>query len=426
MNNLLNRTLFILLFSSIVIIGFTSGLQFLWIKTKIENRVDNVLLKEKSVVVDELIAEGFSEERSYSTNRANIKIKPTTKSILNDAIVNTTNTENSEVVNYRVLTTYLTVNSQVYQLEIKKEVEETNTFIGGLYFSFSLTLILVIVMFILIKYFLLKNTWLPFFKTLEVLKSSDLQNNLTTFSSDVRIKEFKDLNNELTLLAQKVYDEFQSQKKFIENLNHELMTPLAIIRAKLELIIQSENLKENDLKLVSDIFIAIDRLTKLNKSLILISKIENHQFEEVEEVSFTDCIAEVLNSFEDQIRVQQIKIRKEIKADIVVKANEMLIFVLLSNLIKNAIFHNLESGGEIIIKIKKDQLIIANTGKKNKLYNNVFERFITASKTEKSIGLGLSIVKHICELYKIKIVYTQLEGKHYFELTVKSTDLVQN
>lgn len=426
MNNLLNRTLFVLIFSSLTIVGFTSALQFFWIKYKIENRVDKRLLKEKAYIKEQIKDLQPSTGFSYNTHRASVKFLENSKSITKDTIYNGIVIEDNEKVNYRILNTFVTVGSQEYKVEIRKEIEETNTFIESLYFTYLITLVLVILMFILFKYFLLKNTWLPFFKTLNVLKNSDLQNNLVVFSSQVKIKEFRDLNIELTLLAQKIYDEFQSQKKFIENLNHELMTPLAIIRAKLELIVQSENLKENDLKLVSDIFISIDRLTKLNKSLILISKIENNQFEEMEEVSVIKCINEVLDSFEDQIRVQEIKLRTEMEADIILEVNEMLIFVLLSNLIKNSIFHNLEIGGVVEISVKDNEVIIANTGKDHNLKNDIFERFQTAKKSENSIGLGLSIVKRICELYGFSIRYTQESEKHYMVLKVNTTDLLQN
>lgn len=426
MNNLLNRTLFILLFSALVIVGLSSVLQFFWIKNKIESRVDKTLIKEKSLIKEQLKDIQPSEGFSYNTNRASVKIIENSHFVSDDSIFNGQFLVDDELLNYRVLQTVVTIDNQNYKIEIRKETEETNTFIDSLYFTYVLTLLFVVLLFVLFKYFLLKNTWLPFFKTLKTLKYSDLQNQLVTFSSDVKIQEFSDLNNELTILAAKIYEEYQSQKKFIENLNHELMTPLAVIRAKLELIIQSENLKKNDLKLVSDIFITIDRLTKLNKSLILISKIENNQFEEVEDVSFLSSINEVLNSFEDQIRSKTIRLRKDVASDKVITANEMLIFVLLSNLIKNAIFHNLDSNGTIEISLDEKSLCISNSGKINKSKSNIFDRFVTGRKSENSIGLGLSIVERICSLYNIKINYIHINETHSFKLDFNSTESLQN
>jgi signal transduction histidine kinase len=416
MNNLLNRTLFTLLFSAITIVGLSSVLQFFWIKAKIEKRVDKTLIREKGFIKKQLKDLKPTKGFSYNTNRASVKIISEHTSLAPDSIYNGSFLVDNELINYRVLQTIISIDDQHFKIEIRKEIEETNTFIDSLYFTYFLTLLLIVILFVLFKYFLLKNTWLPFFKTLKTLKYSDLQNQQVTFSSNVKIQEFRELNNELTTLAAKIFEEYQSQKKFIENLNHELMTPIAIIRAKLELIIQSEHLKKNDLKLVSDIFMTIDRLTKLNKSLILISKIENNQFEDVEEVSLLSCINEVLNSFEDQIRVKEIRLRKEVKSDKIIVANEMLIFVLLSNLIKNAIFHNLDLNGTIEIELTSDFLLISNSGKMNKANFNVFDRFVSAKKSENSIGLGLSIVERICNLYFIEIDYTQSVNKHSFKL----------
>ncbi len=426
MNNLLNRTLIILIFSSLIIVGVTSSLQFFWIKQKIEKRVDRTLKREKKLIKEQIKDIQPETGFSYNTNRASVKFISNSIQLSNDSIYNGIMIEDGEKINYRILNTFLEVGGQNYKVEIRKELEETNTFIESLYFTFLITLILVILMFILFKYFLLKNTWLPFFKTLKQLKDSDLQNNLTKFSETVNIKEFNDLNKELNEIANRIYYEYQGQKKFIENLNHELMTPLAIIKTKLELIIQSENLNENDLKLISSIFDAIDRLTKLNQSLILISKIENNQFEEVEKVSIDECINDVLNSFEDQIRIQKISIRKQIKSKVILDSNEMLMFVLLSNLIKNAIFHNYAEDGIIDIILKDDYLVIKNTGAVNELNQLVFERFKTSKKHGQSLGLGLSIVKHICILYKFKIAYHQDNNLHTVTLNFNSSELLQN
>ena len=94
----------------------------------------------------------------------------------------------------------------------------------------------------------------------------------------------------------------------------------------------------------------------------------------------------------------------------------MLIFVLLSNLIKNSIFHNLELNGTISIELSNSYLLISNSSLLNKTKENLFERFITGQKSENSIGLGLSIVKRICDLYNIKIEYAQSNNEYHFKL----------
>lgn len=415
---LLNRTLIILILSALLIAGFSSIVEFYWVKNKIEQRVDSRLFREKTYIKEQLKNIHPENGFSYNTERASVKFLTKNNTVVKDSLFyDEILDENNEKTNYRILLTYVNVKNQNFKVEIRKEVEETKTFIQGIYVTFLITLISIFFIFILLKYFLLKKAWSPFFNTLHKLQISDFQNNHIQFDKHVKIKEFRDLNHELNVLADKVYDEFQSQKTFTENVNHELMTPLAIIRGKLELIIQSENLKEQDLKLVSDIFITIERLTKLNKSLVLLSKMDNHQFDDKASINVQELIDEILNSLEDQIRSQEIKVRKKYDADIDLNMNEMLAYILFANLIKNAIFHNKESKGFITIVLNKNKIEFSNSGKNNNYTQlNIFERFVRENPSEDSIGLGLSIVQKICELSNINIQYSQEKDIHSFRL----------
>jgi signal transduction histidine kinase len=419
---LLDRTLIILLFSSFLIIGLSSTAQFYWVKNKIEKRVDKKLLREKKLIKEQLKDIDPKDGFSYNTERASVKFSVKTHSISNDSLFyDDLLNEDREKTRYRILQTSVDVSDQDFRVEIRKEVEETETFIQSIFLTFLVTLFSVILVFIILKYFLLKSTWSPFFDTLHKLKNSDFQNDQIEFNSEIKIQEFLDLNNELNILADNVYNEYQSQKTFTENINHELMTPLAIIKGKLELIIQSENLDEQDLKLVSDIFITLDRLTKLNKSLVLLSKIDNHQYDEKVSVNIQDLLDDIFNLFEDQIRAKNLKIRKQYDFQRKIFINDMLAYLLLSNIIKNAIFHNLDSGGYINIILNEDNIEIINSGQKNNLQEqNVFDRFTKDSSSEDSIGLGLSIVQKICELNDITIQYEQENGVHTFKLQYKS------
>ena len=411
---LLDRTIIVLLFSALFITGLSSVVQYYWVKTKIEHRVDRKLLREKKLIKEQLKDINPKDGFNYHTERASVKFSIKNSIIYTDSLFYDKGLDNEgEKTNYRILLTHLDVEGQRFRVEIRKEVEETDTFIQSIFLTFVITLFSVFLFFIILKYFLLKNTWTPFFETLYQLKNSDFQSHQIRFNNTLKIKEFKDLNVELNSLSKKVYAEFQSQKKFTENINHELMTPLAIIKGKLELIIQSENLDEQDLKLVSDIFTTIDRLTKLNKSLVLLSKIDNHQFEEKVEVNLPELVDSIINLFEDQIRAKNLKIRKHFDGEKNRVMSEMLAYILFSNLIKNAIFHNLDVNGFINITLTDQKCEIINSGKKSDLHQkNIFDRFVKESSSEDSIGLGLSIVSKICELNNIKIQYQQNDGTH--------------
>lgn len=223
---------------------------------------------------------------------------------------------------------------------------------------------------------------------------------------------------ELSQLVGQIQADYNEQKRYVENVNHELMTPIAIIRGKLELLIQSKNIEKSDFKLISDIMLKLDRLTRVNQSLVLLSKIDYNHYQEKTRISFNKILDETLNLFEDQIRIDQLIIRKDMKEDIGFKMNENLAYLLIKNIIKNAVIHNVEKGYIRITKSKEGNgLIVVNSGEvTNHTTERLFERFQVGGNYGDSIGLGLSIMARICEASGIKLTYERKEGEHRVEI----------
>ncbi len=223
-----------------------------------------------------------------------------------------------------------------------------------------------------------------------------------------------DIQVELSELVGQIQVDYNEQKRYIENVSHELMTPIAIIRGKLELLIQSENITKSDFKLISQIMLKLDRLTRVNQSLVLLSKIDYNHYQDKAMISFNNILDETLNLFEDQIRVDELLIRKDIKEDIRFNMNENLAYILIKNIIKNAVIHNIEKG---YIRIKKledgNGIQIINSGLViHSSTDQLFKRFQVEGGYQDSIGLGLSIIAKICEISGLKLTYTHNEGVH--------------
>ena len=214
----------------------------------------------------------------------------------------------------------------------------------------------------------------------------------------------------------RIQEEFLSQKQYSENLSHELLTPLAIIRSKAELLMQSPQLNEESMLNLDSIIQTAGRLTKVNQALILLSKIENNQFVDEERIHLNDIINESLGNFEDQIRKKKLKVRMNLKESSELYSNLNLMRVLISNLIKNAVFHNVD-GGSIQISLEEKTLIIVNSGIENKHSpEEFFKRFVSSQTSDNSVGLGLSIVKRICTLFSYSIMYETKEEMHTITL----------
>lgn len=206
----------------------------------------------------------------------------------------------------------------------------------------------------------------------------------------------------------------EERMQYAENLSHELLTPLTIIRMKAELLMQSPNLNEEDLTNLDVIMKSVERMSRLNKALIILSKINNDIYIDREHVQLNELIADLLDNMEDLIRKNQLKIRFSKEDECQIQSNPSLIEILLSNLLKNAIYHNYE-GGEIKIKITPSTLIIENSTKKQ-LTENIYSRFVGSGDDQSTFGLGLSIVKKICDHLHYKLDH-QLENGH-FTMTV--------
>ncbi len=223
-----------------------------------------------------------------------------------------------------------------------------------------------------------------------------------------------DIQIELSQLVGQIQADYKEQKRYIENVSHELMTPIAIIRGKLELLIQSKNIEKSDFKLISDIMHKLDRLTRVNQALVLLSKIDYNHYKNKTPISFNAVLDETLDLFEDQIQVDELVIRKDLPNNIGHTMNENLAYILIKNLIKNAVMHNIEGGYIKIVRLENENGIrFTNTGKNIQASTHqLFERFQVAGGYEDSIGLGLSIIARICEVSGIELSYEHENGVH--------------
>lgn len=229
---------------------------------------------------------------------------------------------------------------------------------------------------------------------------------------------FNELNEYLVELIERIHGNYQANKQFTQNASHELQTPLAIIKGNVEILLQSPRIGEKEMESLAIVLQNTNRLSKLNSALILLSKIENQRFSDTLEVDFEKVAEEILKNFKDLINIQGIQVIKDYQANFLVEMSESLAEILIANLVQNAIRHNIENNPTIKIEINKGSLTISNPGNPpNTDTNFLFKRFKRNSEVEESLGLGLSIVKRICEQSNLNIQYQYLDGQHRLELS---------
>lgn len=252
----------------------------------------------------------------------------------------------------------------------------------------------------------------PLYKLLEWLDNYHPGNGVDDLPTDSQTAEFKKLTESARSTIERAEKYFERQKQFIGNASHELQTPLAVLGTRIEWMIDNTQLTEDQFAELTKMRQSLHRLSRLNRTLLLISKIENAQFNEKDDVDIVELIRREVEVYEEVYGYKEIECRVELPERFVVTMDESLATTMVTNLIKNAFLHTAE-GGSIIISIKDGELYVANSGDEALDATRLFDRFYTSGKSG-STGLGLALVKSIAEFYRFNLEYSFVEGKHRF------------
>ena len=229
------------------------------------------------------------------------------------------------------------------------------------------------------------------------------------------VEEFRRLNVALQQAVDRSEELFERQSQFIGNASHELQTPLAIIGNRVEWLLDSTTITEEEAGELFKIKKTLSRAVRLNKTLLLLTKIDNGQFPESVEVDLVQMIRESAESYGDVYAEREVSVTQSLPAEFKVEMNESLAATLVTNLIKNAFVHS-SNGSEVHISIAGRTLTISNAGEEPLDKEHIFERFYQAARKEGSTGLGLALVAAICRYYNLRLEYLFADGKHYFEV----------
>lgn len=228
------------------------------------------------------------------------------------------------------------------------------------------------------------------------------------------VVEFKKLSQAAQMAVERAEYYFEQQKQFIGNASHELQTPLAIIGTRIEWLINNTSLDEQQLEELLKIQRSLARLVRLNKTLLLLSKIENGQFPESSDTDLANIMRESVETYNDIYAGRNISCRANMPEHFIVHMNESLAATLLNNLLKNSYIHNIQ-GGKVEITVHERRISIANSGKKPLDASQIFERFYHEGNPD-STGLGLALVSSICRYYDINLSYSFEEEMHCFTM----------
>jgi signal transduction histidine kinase len=319
-----------------------------------------------------------------------------------------------EYETYREISFPITVDGKNYKASVTKSEDEMEDLVEMIVLITVLIIVFLLLILFITNRVLLRRLWEPFYGTLQSIKQFNFSNRQTSSSQQTNIEEFKDLSNAVNSMQSRIIKDYQTLKNFADNASHEMQTPLAILNSKLDLLIQEPNLSEAQTKQLQAMYDAMSRLTNLNKSLLLLTKIENNQFKTTTLLQFDELIKNKLNQLEDLLLVKHLKLTVELQS-VNLQMDNYLADILLNNLIGNAIRHNIENGA-INITLTKEYFQICNSGPAFDFDRaHIFDRFKKNDNSD-GTGLGLAIVKQICDNYGFEISYSFANNLHCFKI----------
>ncbi|GAA0549666.1 sensor histidine kinase [Chitinophaga japonensis] len=312
---------------------------------------------------------------------------------------------------------YVTINGGNYRISSYNYIPSSRQVISTILGTITWKLLLIVLCVVITARLVSQRILSSLRQTMKLIQGFNVKRKVQFPKTGTR--EFRELNAFLQKMTDKAVDEYAAVKEFSENASHELQTPLAILRNKLELLSET-NIGEEQAALLGDMQNAIEKLTKINRSLTLLARMENNEYAVSENIKFCRVVKDVLSAYEDRIELKNLSVRSDFEKNVLLKIHPVLADMLINNLLGNAVRHNVQDG-HIDISLTQRKLEIRNTGLPPEMpTHELFQRFKKSNQCSESVGLGLSIVKQICEVCGFYISYHYSDQLHTVTVQFRS------
>lgn len=408
---LVNKINYNFLAGSFIVFIIVSVLSYIILDSIIVNEVDEQLVQSKKQAFSKFVKGENVNFPPFIEIIPKHKIKSNIELGFKDVLL-PSNDEDGDGEPFREYSTIISKDGKSFILYVRSSIiEKEDLLLSLIALMFGAFLVLIVVMYLLNKS-ISQSVFKDLNETIHELENFSVDKNKSLVLKESSIEEFSILNKSVELLSQRAISEYKKLKEFTEETNHEIQTPAAIAKSKLELLLQNESLSESDLNQVNTALNNLGKLERINKAILLLNKLENKQHFDESKVNINNEINDLVENYSDFIESKNIMLTTELQNALIVNVNKPLLNILINNLFSNAIKHNTEKGN-IIIKMEGEKLFIINsTENKDSNSENFFKRFYRNSNSQESVGLGLTIAKKICDLYNIEIE-NHLESNTY-------------
>jgi signal transduction histidine kinase len=413
---LLDKTLrTYMLFSVIVMLISTPLFYFLADKLFIDDADEALLLRKEEFLtynLPSLVETDISVWNKFNRDVWIENIRVRSDSLFYKFYFDTLSNENEP---YRVLHSPIAIEGQSFTLLSRINLVESEDMILSIVVLFCIILGILLIGLYFITRHLSSKLWKPFYSTLEQVEQFELDKGTNLEFPYNDIEEFTRLNQSIGKLLERNVLIYKNQKEFIENAAHELNTPLASFQAELDALVQQLPITKEIGNRLTKLNNSASRLNRINKNLLLLSKIENSQYAALEQVSVSDAIVKQTEFLTEQAKEKEVRVYIRQIESLTIKANATLLEIAISNLLLNALRHN-RPNGEILITLHGNELSISNFGPDVALSNEkIFQRFYSPGESGGN-GLGLAIVKKISVLHGWQLNYAFKDKTHIFQV----------
>lgn len=303
-----------------------------------------------------------------------------------------------------------------FELIVATPTFEKDDLIGTiLWWILALYLILLLTV-ILIALVVLQKSMRPLYKILDWLNAYTPGKSHSRLSIDTDIHEFRQLEKVTTEATDRSDKAFEKQKQFIGNASHELQTPLAVLGGRIDWMLDNDSLGEESVGELVQMKRELGHIVRLNKTLLLLTKIDNDQFPDQTDVNLSSMVLSQKELYEEIFSSKRISCSVQVPDEpVIIRMNETLASILVTNIIKNAFVHSPE-GGTVALTLTENELVVANSGDSPLDQGRIFDRFYQGAKKDGSTGLGLALAKTIADRNGLRLNYSYEDGMHLFRI----------
>lgn len=417
---LLHKTLQVYTLFSLAVLIITAPV-FYWFAERVQRQEaeEALLLREHEFEKFQLPTFTQANIARWNDWNRDIKIEQADVALKSTAITSGKypNIMDGDLEPYQTLRAPIQIEGNPYTLFIKVNLLETEDMVYSLLMLYIVIIVLLLLGLFVIANWLSSRLWKPFTGLLNQLEHFEINKPVAIQYQQSRIDEFERLNTVIEKLITRNIEIYNGQKEFLENAAHELQTPLAVMQAKLDNLVQSESLTPELAAELETLNYSLSRLGRINKNLLLLSRIGKDNYLEKETVNLSQLVQHQLSFLAEQYAAGQILVKTDIAPDIAITANPVLLEICTGNLLMNALKHNVD-GGQISVSLHGKTLSIANTAIGDELQaQNLFKRFAKINPGGQGTGLGLAIVKKVADLNQWQLAYVFQNNQHIFSIS---------